>query len=87
MSFTHEQTVKRLRYRSWRRGTRELDLLLGRFADAALDSMDDGQLRRFGRLLDRPDPDIHDWIVGGRPPPPEHRGDVLDLLIEFNKNE
>ena len=87
MPFTREQIVKRLRYRSWHRGTRELDLLVGRFADETLESMDDGQLLRFERLLDRPDPDIHDWILGRRHPPPVQRSDVLDLLIEFNKDE
>jgi antitoxin CptB len=42
---------KRLRFRSWHRGTREMDLILGRFADAHLAAMDRGQLDRYGRLL------------------------------------
>ena len=43
---------RRLRYRAWHRGTRELDLLLGPFADAELDSMEPAELDRFEALLD-----------------------------------
>ena len=87
MPFTREQIIKRLRYRSWHRGTQELDLLVGRFANANLESMDDGQLLRFERLLDQPDPDVYDWILGRKAPTRMLESDVLDLLIEFNKNE
>jgi len=72
-----DQTLrKRLRFRSWHRGTREMDLILGRFADRYLADMDRGQLERYGWLLENSDPDIYEWLTG-REPPPEWIG--LDL--------
>ncbi len=57
--------LKRLRYRAWHRGTRELDLILGRFADEHADSMSEDELASFEALLDAADPDIYYWVVGG----------------------
>src|SRR5215470_16486949 len=61
---------KRLSFRSWHRGTRESDLILGRFADAYLTAFDEVQLDRYEALLDYPDADIFDWISGRAAPPP-----------------
>jgi antitoxin CptB len=72
---------KRLSFRSWHRGTRESDLILGRFADAHLDHFDDGQLDCYEALLECSDADLFDWITGRATPPPEHDHDVTRLLI------
>ena len=74
---------KQLRFRSWHRGTREADLLLGRFADAHLAGMDAGQLARFEALLELPDPDLVDWLTGRLPRPAGHDNDVAALLSRF----
>jgi len=74
---------KRLHFRSWHRGTREADLLLGSFADSHLAEMTEAQLERFAALLEREDADIWDWISGRAPPPPEQDTDVLRLLLSF----
>ena len=74
---------KQLRYRSWHRGTREADLLLGRFADAHLAGMDEVHLGRFAALLDVPDPDLVDWLTGRQPRPEGHDNDVAALLCRF----
>ena len=80
-----ESRTKRLRYRAWRRGTLEMDLMMGRFADAALGGMDECQLHRFELLLNQPDPDIHAWIDGRREVPDHLRSDVLDMMLNFQK--
>jgi antitoxin CptB len=72
---------KRLRYRSWHRGTKELDLLLGSFADRHLETFDSGQLARFEVLLDSPEPTLLAWLVDGVPPPANIESDVLRLLL------
>lgn len=74
---------KRLLFRSWHRGTREADLLLGSFAEANLRDFDDRQLDHYERLLECPDADLFDWIGGRTPPPPEHDGEVTRLLLAF----
>jgi antitoxin CptB len=74
---------KRLLFRSWHRGTRESDLILGSFADAHLADFDDGQLDRYEKLLDCNDADLFDWVSGRAPPPPEQDHDVMRLLLAF----
>ena len=60
---------KRLRFRAWHRGMREVHLLLGRFADAELDEMAADELGAFEALLDVPDQDVLAWLTGiGQPP-------------------
>lgn len=55
--------LKRLAMRSWRRGMRETDLLLGPFADAHLAGMEGGDLDLYEALLEENDQDLYGWIV------------------------
>ncbi len=55
---------KRLKFRSWHRGTREIDLLLGRFADQRLNAFDAEAVGAYAALLEESDPDIYDWVTG-----------------------
>jgi len=80
MNETEHIRRKRLRFRSWHRGTRELDLLLGRFADRHMASLTSQQLDRYEALIDEPDPDIYSWISGRESPPTAHDNDVLKLI-------
>jgi antitoxin CptB len=52
---TEEERRKKLKFRAWRRGFREMDLLMGSFADIAIESMDTAGLDEFERLLGVPD--------------------------------
>ncbi len=74
---------KRLLFRSWHRGTREADLILGSFAAAHLAAFDDARLDDYEALLDVPDADLFDWISGRAAPPPAHDTDVTRLLLAF----
>ena len=64
--------------RNCRRGTKELDILLERFAVRTLHRLDDAGLDALERLLGQPDQDLHIWLVSApaSPPPPEIRGIV-----------
>ncbi|MCB1497277.1 MAG: succinate dehydrogenase assembly factor 2 [Bauldia sp.] len=75
---------KRLAFRAWHRGTRETDLILGRFADAHLASFSESEVAAFERLLDMPDPDILNWVTGAEPVPEECASPVLDRLVAFH---
>lgn len=77
---------KRLRFRCWHRGTREMDLLLGRFADRHLADLSEGQLDRFEALLMAPDPDLYDWVAGYAPVPADFDNDVITLIRNFKFN-
>ena len=75
---------KRLLYRSWHRGTHELDLILGRFADAHMDALTVAQLDAYETLLGIADPDLYNWVSGREPIPPIHDNDVIRLIISSN---
>ena len=76
-----DQTLrKRLLFRSWHRGTREMDLILGRFADRHLGAFDRDQLDRYGQLLENNDPEIYDWLTGSAPRPEGIGQDLWRLL-------
>jgi antitoxin CptB len=78
-----EKTRKRLHFRAWHRGTKESDLLLGRFADQNLASMSLEDLADFEQILDRIDPELIDWLTGREPVPANLRTPVLDRLLAF----
>jgi antitoxin CptB len=59
-----EDRLKRLRMRSWRRGTKEMDLILGPYADAHLSGMDDAALGAYEALLAENDQDLIGWVLG-----------------------
>lgn len=76
-------TRKRLIFRSWHRGTREIDLLLGKFANAHIPQFDAEQLAAYDRFLSNSDPDIFNWVTGQEPVPPAEDTDVVRLLLKF----
>ncbi|MEO0959377.1 MAG: succinate dehydrogenase assembly factor 2 [Pseudomonadota bacterium] len=63
---SRETRLKRLRIRSWRRGIREMDMLLGPFADGVggLAALDEGQLAAYEELLEENDQDLYAWMSG-----------------------
>jgi antitoxin CptB len=83
MAETREIRRKRLLFRSWHRGTREADLLLGSFAEQHLPALSDAELDQYEELLANSDGPIMDWITGRVPPPPDQDSDVLRLLMNF----
>jgi antitoxin CptB len=79
MTETAEARLKRMAMRSWRRGTKEMDLILGPYADAHLADMAPGRLALYDRLLGENDQDLLPWILGQQPPPEA----LADLLAEI----
>ena len=75
---------RRLLFRAWRRGVRETDLIVGRFADAYIDKLDDGALDNFERLIEVPNASLYAWVVGSETAPQDYDTDVLRQLIAFH---
>ena len=73
MSESRETRLKRLRLRSWRRGIKEMDLILGGFADNGLADLDAPALDAYEALLEENDWDLYYWVTGARETPDEHR--------------
>ena len=78
-----EARRRKLKFRAWRRGFREMDLLMGSFADAHIDSLKEVELDEFEQLLSVPDWEVYAWLVGQKEVPDNHRGPVLDQLVAF----
>jgi antitoxin CptB len=64
-----EHRLKRLAIRSWRRGTKEMDLILGRFWDENGASLDAATLELYEALLAENDQDLYLWVSGQSPAP------------------
>ena len=73
-----------LLFRAWRRGVREMDLIVGRFADACIDKFDATELDEFESLIEVPNAELYAWIVGSESVPPESDSGVLRQLIAFH---
>jgi antitoxin CptB len=58
---------KRLLFRCWHRGTREMDLILGRFADAEIAGLTLDELVELEGLIEVPDPDLYAALTGDVP--------------------
>jgi antitoxin CptB len=74
---------RRLRYRAWHRGTKEMDLVLGPFADAHLDGLGTAELDRLETLMDEEDTDLLKWVVGQEPVPAGVDAELLETIIAF----
>jgi antitoxin CptB len=73
---------KRLIYRSWHRGTREMDLLLGSFADQNVSQLSLAELDMYENLLQENDPDLYNWITGVEKIPANVMNDVFEKLLK-----
>ena len=74
---------KKLKFRAWRRGFREIDLILGGFADRRIEDLDAQGLDAFEALLEAQDQDVYAWITEQAPAPAEHDTQTLALIRAF----
>ncbi len=56
-------------FRAWHRGTREVDLITGRFADAHIETLSDADIGEFERLMEVPEQDLYGWVTGAEATP------------------
>lgn len=75
--------LKKLRFRAWRRGFREADLILGPFADRHVQDFTPAELDAFERLLEVPDQDLFAWIIERTPTPPEYDDEIMRRIKAF----
>ncbi|HZB61861.1 MAG TPA: succinate dehydrogenase assembly factor 2 [Microvirga sp.] len=71
-------------YRAWHRGMREMDLIMGRFADAVIGELSDEDLAEFERLIEVPDRDLLGWITGEIETPSNYDTSVFQRLKGFH---
>jgi len=83
MTNDKDARLKKLRFRAWRRGFREADLILGPFADKHVADFNEAELDLFERLLEVPDQELYAWIVGREPVSAEFDGPLMDRIKAF----
>ena len=76
---------KRLLFHAWHRGTREMDLLLGRFVDASVADFTSQDVEEMESLLQVPDVELYRWITEQATIPHNHRSAMLSRVIEYHK--
>ncbi len=76
---TDETRLKRLTMRSWRRGTKEMDMILGPFADDRLAQLAPADLDLYDALLLENDQDLYQW-VSAQAAPPERFAGLISLI-------
>jgi len=79
-----ENKRKRLIFRSWHRGTREMDLIMGTFADQNLAGFDENALEQYEHILQMPDPDIYNWVSGREAAPANTITPVMQKLLDHH---
>ncbi len=76
---------RRAAYRAAHRGTKEMDWLLGRYAEAKLDGMSETELAEFEDLLGAPDPSLQTWIMDISTVPDDRYAGLIRQLRVFHK--
>ncbi len=84
MALDEAERRRKIRFRAWHRGTREMDLILGRFVDAEIGSLAAPDLDALEVLLALPDPDLYAWITGFEPLPQNGCTPLLRRLSAFH---
>jgi antitoxin CptB len=77
---------RRALFRSWHRGMRETDLIMGRFADAEIVNLSEAELTDYEDLLEAPDRDIFTWLTGEQELPPIYDTRVFRKLKLFHSH-
>jgi antitoxin CptB len=85
MSETEEARLKRMAMRSWRRGMKEMDLILGPFADARLAGLRPEALALYDALLLENDQEIYPWITGAAEAPARFQA-LISEISSFARN-
>ena len=83
MTDADEIRRKRLLFQSWHRGMKEMDLVLGNFAERYLAEFTPAQLDTYESLLAEEDADLWIWLTGRSPVPEDVASEVWTLVQEF----
>ena len=77
---------RRILFRSWHRGMREMDLVLGRFADAEIASLGSSELDDYELLLEAQDRDVFSWLTFEAEAPSLYDTPVLRKIRAFHNH-
>ena len=88
MEIPRDQRIKRILYRTWYRGCKETDNILGSFARAFAPQMTDADMDQLEAILEEQDADLFHWLTGQKPLPERYKGNaVMEKLMRFDVAE
>jgi antitoxin CptB len=76
---------RKLLFRSWHRGMREMDLILGSFADAEIGALTETEIDQYEKLLDIPDTELLPWVTGERAIPDADHTEIFLKILAFRR--
>ncbi len=79
-----EKKRKRLIFRSWHRGMKEMDQIMGSFANDYVPNFSEAELDQYEEVLQNSDPELYDWICRRVEPPANKRSDLLEKLLSYD---
>jgi antitoxin CptB len=82
-----DERRKRLLFRCWHRGTREMDLILGRFADTTISALTDEELTELEHLIEIPDPDLYAALTGNAALASQYAGPLFSRIQSFRPGD
>jgi len=83
----HDARLRRLKFRSWHRGIKEMDLILGHFADTILPDLTMAEIDQYEALIEIEDTSLYNWVTGREKTPDEHDTPLLARIRTFNHLE
>ena len=75
--------IRKLIYRAWHRGTKELDLVLGNFAESNIHEFTQSELHDFTVILDEEDPDLYQWLINNQEPADHINADIINRIRDY----
>ena len=78
-----DERRRKVLFRCWHRGTREMDMILGPYANATIEEMSDRELLDFETLIAHQDTDLTKWFLGQAAVPKEVAGEAFDRVATF----
>lgn len=80
-----DERRRKILFRCWHRGMREMDLIMGSFADAEIERLSEGELDSLEHLMQAPDPEVYRWVAGDASPPAGYDSPLLHRLRAFHR--
>jgi antitoxin CptB len=77
---------RQLLFRAWHRGLREVDLIMGRFADMTVETLSDHELGEFEQLVEVSDRELLAWVLGEADVPAAYDTPLFRRLRDFNRS-
>lgn len=71
---------RRILFRCWHRGIREMDLVLGQFAEAEIASLSDAELDELEKIMAEEDNDLVRWVTGAEEIPAHIQGALFTRI-------